>query len=46
VGWLAQWQEMLMDAEQKIARPHQVYTGSRSRCLVPMGEREPLEAKT
>ena len=27
VGWLAQWQEMLTDSEQKIARPRQVYTG-------------------
>ena len=31
VGWLAQWQEMLMDPEQKIARPRQVYTGHRTR---------------
>jgi len=27
-GWLAQWQEMLLDKEQKIARPRQVYIGS------------------
>jgi citrate synthase len=27
VGWLAQWQEMLMDSEQAIARPRQIYTG-------------------
>ena len=27
VGWLAQWEEMLLDSEQKIARPRQVYTG-------------------
>ena len=27
VGWLAQWEEMLTDAEQKISRPRQVYTG-------------------
>jgi citrate synthase len=27
VGWLAQWQEMITDSEQKIARPRQVYTG-------------------
>jgi len=27
VGWLAQWQEMLTDPEQKIARPRQIYTG-------------------
>jgi citrate synthase len=27
-GWIAQWEEMLLDSEQKIARPRQVYTGS------------------
>jgi citrate synthase len=27
VGWLAQWQELVEDPEQKIARPRQVYTG-------------------
>ncbi len=27
VGWLAQWQEMLMDSDQAIARPRQIYTG-------------------
>lgn len=27
-GWLAQWQEMLLDPEQKISRPRQIYTGS------------------
>jgi citrate synthase len=27
VGWLAQWQEMLADSEQKITRPRQIYTG-------------------
>ena len=26
-GWLAQWEEMLLDKEQKIARPRQIYTG-------------------
>jgi citrate synthase len=26
-GWIAQWQEMLLDPEQKIARPRQVYVG-------------------
>jgi len=30
-GWLAQWQEMLGDADQKIARPRQIYTGARKR---------------
>jgi len=27
VGWLAQWQEMLTDPDQKIARPRQIFTG-------------------
>jgi citrate synthase len=31
VGWLAQWQEMLEDPEQRIARPRQVYTGEDER---------------
>jgi citrate synthase len=26
-GWLAQWNEMVQDPEQKIARPRQIYTG-------------------
>jgi citrate synthase len=30
-GWLAQWQEMLEDGDQKIARPRQIYTGARKR---------------
>ena len=30
-GWLAQWQEMLLDSEQKIIRPRQIYVGSRLR---------------
>ncbi len=32
-GWLAQWQEGLLDPEQKIARPRQVYTGPTERHL-------------
>ncbi|MCH7532342.1 MAG: citrate synthase [Gemmatimonadetes bacterium] len=39
VGWLAQWQEMLTDPEQRIARPRQVYVGEDSRDFVPIGER-------
>jgi len=39
VGWLAQWQEMLEDPEQKIARPRQIYTGYDARELVPIGKR-------
>lgn len=36
VGWLAQWQEMIVDPEQKIARPRQVYTGYPEREFVPI----------
>ncbi len=39
VGWLAQWQELLQDKEQKISRPRQIYTGHRERTFVPMAER-------
>src|SRR5579863_2535171 len=39
VGWLAQWQEMINDAEQKIARPRQIWTGHEVREFVPMAKR-------
>jgi citrate synthase len=39
VGWLAQWQEMIQDPEQKIARPRQIYTGYDTRDFVPMEKR-------
>jgi citrate synthase len=42
-GWLAQWQEMLTDGEQKIARPRQVWTGHEVREFVPMEKRVPTE---
>ena len=38
-GWLAQWQEMLEDPDQKISRPRQIYTGARSRDYVPIDKR-------
>jgi citrate synthase len=38
-GWLAQWQEMLDDDEQKIMRPRQIYLGSERRDYVPVGQR-------
>ena len=38
-GWLAQWQEMLEDKEQKIARPRQLYLGSPDRDFVPLADR-------
>jgi citrate synthase len=39
-GWIAQWQEMLLDSEQKIARPRQVYLGAGLRGYIPLGERK------
>jgi citrate synthase len=38
-GWLAQWQEMLLDPEQKIARPRQVFLGYDKRDAVPLSRR-------
>jgi citrate synthase len=38
-GWLAQWVEMLLDPEQKIARPRQVYLGESRRDYVSMERR-------
>jgi citrate synthase len=38
-GWLAQWEEMLRDREQKIARPRQVYLGSEKRDYEPISTR-------
>ena len=39
-GWIAQWEEMLLDADQKIARPRQVYLGYDERDYVPLDQRE------
>jgi citrate synthase len=39
VGWLAQWQELVNDPEQKIARPRQIYTGYDQREFIPMEKR-------
>jgi len=39
-GWLAQWVEMLEDADQKIARPRQIYLGDRTRDYVPIDQRQ------
>jgi len=38
-GWLAQWEEMLVDKEQRIARPRQVYVGVGRRDYVPIDQR-------
>jgi citrate synthase len=39
-GWIAQWEEMLLDPDQKIARPRQIYAGSAPRDVVPPERRE------
>jgi citrate synthase len=39
VGWVAQWNEMIADPDQKIGRPRQLYTGPTQRDYVPVGER-------
>jgi citrate synthase len=39
-GWLAQWQEMLEDGEQRIFRPRQVYRGPARRDYVPLDRRQ------
>jgi citrate synthase len=38
-GWIAQWEEMLLDPEQKIARPRQIYKGYDKRSYIPMDQR-------
>ena len=38
-GWLAQWEEMLLDKDQKIARPRQIYTGAAERPYIPLERR-------
>jgi citrate synthase len=38
-GWIAQWLELVQDAEQKITRPRQIYTGARERNYVPVDQR-------
>ncbi len=38
-GWIAQWLELIDDAEQKIARPRQIYAGEKRRPFVPIEKR-------
>jgi citrate synthase len=40
VGWVAQWNEMIEDPDQKIGRPRQLYTGSPRRPYVPVDKRK------
>jgi citrate synthase len=39
-GWLAQWEEGLLDPEQRIARPRQIYIGPDERKYIPMADRD------
>jgi citrate synthase len=39
VGWIAQWNEMISDSEQKIGRPRQLFTGATRRDVVPIAQR-------
>ena len=39
VGWIAQWNEMIADPEQKIGRPRQLYRGATRREALPIGKR-------
>jgi citrate synthase len=39
VGWMAQWNELMEDPEQKIGRPRQLFTGSPDRRYAPIEER-------
>ncbi len=39
VGWVAQWQEMMEDPDQKIGRPRQLYIGNKERKITPLAKR-------
>ncbi|MBZ0126209.1 MAG: citrate (Si)-synthase [Rhodocyclaceae bacterium] len=39
VGWIAQWNEMISDPEQKIGRPRQLFTGAVQRNVPPLDKR-------
>ena len=39
VGWIAQWNEMISDPEQKIGRPRQLYIGPTQRDVAPLDKR-------
>lgn len=43
VGWIAQWNEMISDPEQKIGRPRQLFVGHAVRDVEPIGERKAVE---
>jgi citrate synthase len=40
VGWIAQWNELIADTDQKIGRPRQLFTGAKRREFVPVSKRK------
>jgi citrate synthase len=38
-GWIAQWEEMILDSDQKITRPRQLYVGPKRRDYTPLNKR-------
>jgi citrate synthase len=44
-GWIAQWGELLSDAEQKISRPRQVYMGRDTRSYIELEQRKAVAAE-
>jgi citrate synthase len=40
VGWIAQWNELIGDPDQKIGRPRQLFAGASRRDFVPMAKRK------
>lgn len=39
MGWIAQWNEMLSESEQRISRPQQLYTGFQKRNFIKLNDR-------
>jgi citrate synthase len=39
VGWVAQWNEMIEDPDQKIGRPRQLFLGETAAKFVPLAQR-------
>ena len=46
VGWISHWKEMLVDDEQKIGRPRQLYQGNQKRAFIPLERRGHTAKKT
>ena len=40
VGWVAQWNEMIEDSEQRIGRPRQLYIGEKQRTFTNLNDRK------